>query len=542
MHIDEKIVGVVASLGIGAGVYLYRLYNSVGDSPTPPKPSEDSAKYVPGDELMPSDLELQEQKVTYAVLSGLWREGDVKKVQFGKLSEIWREPQAEKEEKPKEPEFLREEITKFYLNRVRGRAYFGGEALAATVDLLLLLDQHGNCASVVRQNDKEPEKNYDGDTYNMLAQVPLYKHSLNVATKAMETVATGSLVPKVVIAALAHVLGKIPFYYGKFYKTSAHPMVAISVVETLPSVKGIKWWDEIAAAIRNHHAQSTEYLDALIREADQAARRFEMTHIETEATSAPAPQPASGSGIVQRLNTETDSIAARFLAEKVREPESTKPATPTETAAPQGRPPAVHAPAPQPALLEAEGHKSTAAAKPQLPMAAAPVEPERSERKRVPRQFKDISAWFEPERFVKELSKIINTTQTGDKFWSALALNGYLYVKPVGFYGVVVRHSKHDPEVVAAGASEQDRDDYLYSVLMELKKQKDLVATEFLGGDRFGAVFTHNPGADGSGTKQFLIPFKAEYFGEEIARAESKRNTLMKKTVALVPAFNKGGN
>ena len=535
-------VGVVGFVGLaGAGLYLHRLFSGIGEPGAVKEPLADEAEaeegFVPG-EKMPPGLTRKEQNISLGKLKALWRDQDAKEVRFDELAEIWRKATPKTEEKPKEPEFTREEITKFYLDRVRGRPYFLGDALAATVDLLRLLDQHGNCASVVRQNDKEPENIYDGDTYNMLAQVPLYRHSLNVAKIAMEKVGKESLMPKAAIAALAHDLGKIPFYYGKFYKTSTHPMAGLSVAETLPSVKGIKWWDEIASAIKNHHAQSTEYLDALIREADQAARRFEMNNLGTQSAPVPAPQPASESEIVQKLNAELDSVAAQFLAEKVREPDSTQRATPTKTVASQ----VVSAPKSQPVPPQRPVSSRAPAAIPQPPMAAAPVEQERHERKRVPRQLKDISAWFEPEKFIKELTQIINTTQTGDKFWSALALAGYVYVKPVGFYGLVLRHSKRTPDVVTAGASEQDRDDYLYSVVMELKKVKDLVATEFLSGDRFGAVFIHNPGQDGSGTKQFLIPFRSDYFGEEIARAESRRNTLMKKTVALVPAFNKGGN
>lgn len=536
--------GIAGLTGAGALVYGWCLLSSGGkETPQPEEPT-----FIAG-EPMPAGLKKDEQEITLQMLSSLWLKDKVQQLRFDELAHIWRKVEVKVEDKVRDPEFLHDEISQFYQDRVRGRPFFVGDALNATIDLLILLDKEGSCSSVVRQNDKEPEKNYDADTYNLLAQVPLYRHSLNVARAAMDKVGKGAIVPKAALAALAHDLGKMPFYYNKYYKNSAHPIVGLSVAETIPSVKGIKWFDEIGAAIKNHHGQSMEYLDSLIREADQTARRFEMNNPFSE-TASPEPTPVQESAVVQRLAAETATTMAAQTITAVQEPDpaSLTLAPPKVTVQPARTSPNVTpTPTAVPTPVASQKESETAVVKKEmpaantLPLAVPPIEPERPERKRIARQLKDISSWFDADKFVSELSKIINTTQTGDKFWSALALGNYVYVKPVGMYGLVVRHSKHNPEIVAAGASEQDRDDYLYTVVMELKKKKDLVAIEFLSGDRFGAVFIHNPGTDNTGTKQFLIPFRSDYFGEDIARAESKRNTLMKKTVALVPAF-KGGN
>lgn len=539
----------VAGIGIAAFARLHKLFKSAGQNqPVVPEPAAESAEFIPGGEPMSEKVELSEQRVTYARLSQLWRDGEVRKVKFDDLSKIWRPEQEKVEEKKREVNFTRPFVAKFYVEYIRGKGFFQGPTHDAVLDILELLDAEGHCGSVVRQNEKEPEKIYDVDTYNTLARVPLYRHSINVAVAAMNMVTTPSIAPKAVIAALAHDLGKLPRFYGKYYKTINHPMVGFNVAEMMPNVKGIKWWDEIASAIKNHHGQSSEYLDSLIREADQAARRLEMNQAEDQTDPDLLPE-TEAVGVPTPARTPTPEPAPP--AEKEPLPDRFVPRT-----QPKSAPPAVQPAAARSEEPEAQATATGPAEAPELPpetntvqtkgpafiMPSATVEPEQQERKRVPRQRKDISAWFEPEKFVKELGKIINTTQTGDKFWSALALGPYVYVKPVGFYGLVVRHSKHDPAVVTAGASEQDRDDYLYSVVMELKKLKDMVATEFLSGDRFGAVFIHNPGPDGAGSKQFLIPFRSNYFGDEITRAETRRNTLMKKTTELVPAFNKGGN
>ena len=177
-----------------------------------------------------------------------------------------------------------------------------------------------------------------------------------------------------------------------------------------------------------------------------------------------------------------------------------------------------------------------------VPYAVSPVKPERRERQRVSPQLKDISGWFDADRFVEDLAEIINKVTPVDRFWSALAIGGYVYVKPSGFYKLIIRHSKCDPAVMAAETSQQGKDDYSYSVVMALKNKKNLVATEFLPADKFGAVFYHNPGPDGTGPKQFLIPFRADYFGEAIGRPEGRRTVLMKKTKELKVAFKTGEN
>jgi len=524
MAICSGIVGVLALN------YVYRIFTSAGLPEKVKRP-----EFTPG-EPMPPDLMLTEQQITLRCLSQIWAKGEFKTYSFENLANIWRTKGPREEKKERVPVFTHEAITQFYQNRVNAQPFFVGGALNAAIDLLELLDQQGDCPSVVNLNAKEPEKNYDADTYNMLAKVPLYQHSLNVANETMNRVGKGAVVPKAALAALAHDLGKIPYYYGAYYKSSSHPSTSLAVAETLESLKNIKWFSEIASAIKNHHIQSEEYLDNLVREGDQAARRFEMTSVLAEKINVHEvvnPVPVATPPQIQEMKPVIQKLAPDPKVE-------VKPKT-EQAHVPVLEP--VHTPeASEQTIAPVKAAKpASAPATPAVPpFAAAPVEPERQERRRVPREIKDISEWFDADRFVKEFTLIINTVQAGDRFWSALALNGYVYVKPIPFYNLIIRHSKNDAAVIAAGSSEQDRDNYLFTVVMALKERKDLVATEFLGGDRYGSVFFHNPGPDGVGAKQFLIPFRADYFGEEIDRAESRRSTLMKKTVTLASA-SKGG-
>jgi len=564
---------LIAFAGIAAGAvafgYGWRVLNSDSGEEalqTDQDQQADQPEFVAGKE-MPPGLKTEEQQITLKALSQLWATGEVKQLRFDQLSELWRAPSAREKKKKREPILKHEEITKFYLDRIKGRPFFLGDALSASIDLLELLDRDGDCPSVVNLNKDEPEKAYDSDSYNILARVKLYQHSINVACQAGDSVGKGTVVPKAILAGLAHDLGKLPTYYGKFYRTSQHPSCGLAVAETVASLKNLKWFAEISSAITHHHIQSEEYLDDVIRKADQAARRAELTSliappqappakveveaeparqaeqfpelvdVEASASAPPVaapPAPAKPAPAAPPKAQEKPTAAAK----PVGSAPPVEPAAPTPTAARQ-RAEEKPKPAAKPAEPDASAEPAAAVVPKPLPPAAAPVETSKADRQRVARQLRDIYGWFDPDLFVKELSRIINTTQTGDRFWSALELKGYVYVKPLPFYTLLVRHSKNDPAVVAAASSEQDKDDYIYSAVMELRKLNDLVATEFLGSNMYAAVFLHNPGPNDPGSKQFLIPFRAAYFGEEIDRAEARRNTLMKKTVALVPAFKK---
>ena len=588
---NGDVFALIGMVGVSALIYGWRVLSSGGKDPKTSRFQD--PVFTPG-EKMPPGMQLHEQKVTLRYLSRIWGRGEIIKLQFDELSHIWREKEPREEDKKRVPEFTRPEIIKFFRDRIDEKPWFENEALSATIDLLELLDKLGGCPSVVNLNPSEPEKAYDPDTYNVLAKVPLYIHSLHVACEAMDRVGEGPVIPKAALAGLAHDLGKMPHYYGKFYKTATHPAAGLSVAETVKSLKNIKWFDEIASSIIKHHIQSTGYLDNLIRESDQAARRFEMnTNIAEEmaattpvaakdtsglstrqcltaeaAESTPVPAKVSEAdpktseldvhsreepgGVLPEVRTRQVEVQAEAVAEEalsVVEPVAAQFELAEKKAekAVEETPPAVKTGAEQ---TEGTKEKTTSLAnekvpevKPWTPLhASAPVEPERQDRQRVSRQLKDISGWFDADLFVADLAEIINAVTSGDRFWSALALGGYVYVKPSGFYKLMIRHSKSDPAVMAAETSEQDKDDYLYSVVMALKSRKDLIATEFLPAGKFGAVFYHNPGPDGTGPKQFLIPFRADYFGEVIGRLEGRRTVLMKKTKELKVAFKTGGN
>ena len=475
MSMDTLFI-IMGLISAGALYYSWRTIYGRGD-----KPEDLPAKPAAGEGTLKSGG----QHITLEAVSQIWTKRPVQKIKLAEIAHRWRKMEKVEVAAPRPIEFRHEELMRFYLDQVKSRPFFVGQVLDATLDLLCLLDEHGDCPSVVNLHKEEPEVIFDVNTYTELAKTPLYLHSVHVALEAIRRVPKGALVPKAAIAALAHDLGKLPAFYDRYYHSGTHAFAGIAVMETLPSVKNLKYIEEIASAVRTHHIQSEDYLGNILRESDQAARRGEIA-----ALVAAAVRPGQ--------DTNALIIAPEQGKKRLRPGEF----DPCGNVA-------------QSKDLLGVGNETR----------------HRAKRKKV-----DISSWFEPERFIRDLLKIVNTAQQDEKFWSALELNGYVYVKQRPFWQVITRHSNKNVEVIAAAVSEQHRDDITYSVVMKLKERENTIAAEFLGDGYFGAVFLHNQKAAAEKqTELYLIPFRAEAFGDNINNVLHKNSVLMRNTVELVP-------
>jgi len=165
-------------------------------------------------------------------------------------------------------------------------------------DILTLLDQEGSCPSVVNRNSREPEKGLNTTVYAALSKVPLYRHALNVADRVVSPGGKEAAVPKLVIAGLAHDLGKLPSYQEKLFSTGDHSFIAPLVLGKLESFKKLPFASEIIEAISLHHRPKPEPdLAKRLRDADQAARKQELTDIL-------GPERHAGDGSMQRPETQ----------------------------------------------------------------------------------------------------------------------------------------------------------------------------------------------------------------------------------------------
>jgi len=168
--------------------------------------------------------------------------------------------------------------------------------------LLELLDQYGDCPSVVRlNNDREYQETRN--VYDLLAKISLLDHSLNVAErmihnlKKAKTKDPDMLMGKILAAALGHDIGKIPeLIETQKYSKGDHPYVSYLVMKRVILTGDSPQQEEILNAIREHHYPVREGFTYELRKADQGAREM-----ETEKLS---------------LNGEETSKLVRLIQEK----------------------------------------------------------------------------------------------------------------------------------------------------------------------------------------------------------------------------------
>jgi len=192
------------------------------------------------------------------------------------------------------PQFSSKDISEFYRSTlapyVETAMYSAtiGPALDAIIKVLLILDQEGDCPSVVDAKG-DPEQDDYGSYFDLLRKVSLRVHSLNVAQEAVTGLNNSGykepelILGRVLVVALAHDLGKIPkFRQGTGYALGSHPSVSVAVVDPLLTEVANK--EEILKAIRDHHhTGSNNMLVQIIREADRRAREKEIAAMTGKA-------------------------------------------------------------------------------------------------------------------------------------------------------------------------------------------------------------------------------------------------------------------
>ena len=147
--------------------------------------------------------------------------------------------------------------------------------------LLSILDQHGDCPSVVQvTGDREQEE--IGNVYAILSQVSLLDHSLNVAEKIVRGVIERKvkdpemLVGKLLVTALGHDIGKIPgLTDASQYSKGDHAYVSYLVLKNVILTEAFPQREEILKAVREHHYRVEEGLTGELRRADHMAREME---------------------------------------------------------------------------------------------------------------------------------------------------------------------------------------------------------------------------------------------------------------------------
>jgi hypothetical protein len=425
---------------------------------------------------------------TLAEVSRNWNKklsGDV--VDLRDLAVIWREQENDKSAPPPpRPVFKHMEIDQFFSDMVEKRRSIKGSRRTIIVKLLKMLDDEGDCPSVVRKNDKESEKKFPEDTFSLLATIPLFRHTLRVARKCAEKVKQEVMLPDIFIVSLAHDIGKVPSYHDRLYSTGDHPLISLVALNKIPEYASLPNRSELDRIVRGHHSiKPKDQLTDLLKHCDQEARREELAAL-----------------VGHVIDREKTSAKAGMDNPKKPVPLTTaeKPAT-----------------------------KNTKSSEDERDHPLGGMEPE---------EFPDlvklkIPHWFDADALLTAVKNRINRlddTARGLR-WTAVSTNhGIVYVHPDGLWRAVKEISGNDPTILAADADEGTKRNLLYTFVWELSKVKDAIATNLVAAKYFTTQATVVSGS-GKGFTALLVPFNVEVFGVTEASLEESKPSRLRQMV-----------
>jgi len=165
---------------------------------------------------------------------------------------IWLSPD---EETPvSRPLFNKQEITEFWINEIEHRKHIRGTKARVIAKLLSILDRQGECPSVVRNPGfNECNNELNEDQFTRLSKIPLWRHSLSVASTIAGRTERAASVADAIIVALGHDLGKIPAYHEKTYATGDHPIISAAILNQISEFTSLANHLDLANAVRSHH-------------------------------------------------------------------------------------------------------------------------------------------------------------------------------------------------------------------------------------------------------------------------------------------------
>lgn len=423
--------------------------------------------------------------------SELWTE---KVLPLAKACVLWVEDEQEKKPIPRPP-FTRAEITDFWIEIIEPRKTVSGTKRSVIAAILKMLDQDGDCASVVR-NPKHPdaENKYSEDVFSLLATIPLWKHSLDVARAMVQRIGTETLAADAIICGLGHDLGKIPAYHERGYSTGDHPQISAIALGGIAEFKALANHQELEQIVRSHHHLSPANAVAnLLKTCDQIVRNQEIAGKMRQAVED---------------NRQESTVSPEQRPTTVEAPRQK-----TETAAPTlPQPPSEEQPVDDPL-----GHKAPDKSPTHVP-----------ERIAVP--------WFDPSALLLELKPWINVVAQGK--WGAVSMpDGLVYVNQDCLWGGLKKCAPDDVKVklLAADADEAVKRSILYTVVWQLSEQRNAIAADMIDPNYYmiPVVIITGTGKPING-QPLLIPFRAEAFGMLPSDLEALKSPNLRRMVKSI--------
>lgn len=429
------------------------------------------------------------EKIPLAAVSRTWKLNDCKAlkgdvVDLRDLAVVWREPEAEKGAPPvPRPTFGHKEIDEFFSDIVEKRRAIKGARRTIIVKILKMLDEQGDCPSVVRRNEKDAENKYSDETFALLATIPLYRHTLRVARICAAKVRQEVMLPDLFIVSLGHDLGKIPSFHDRLYSTGDHPLISQVAINSIPEYASLPNRTELDRIIRGHHMMKPDnQLTDLLKHCDQEARKEELAALIGSVIDHDKASSEIGSEVPQKTGPP--------------EKPSGKKSKPSE---------------------EEREHPLGEIESEELPTPVA----------------QELPSWFDADAILAALKKRINQleeTPRGTR-WAAVSTNhGIVFANPDGLWKAIKEVSGNDPALLVADADETTKRNLLFTVVWELSKKKDAIATGYVAAKYYTTQATVVTGA-GKGFTSLLVPFRVEAFGETDASLEEKKSSRLRQMV-----------
>jgi hypothetical protein len=422
--------------------------------------------------LPTKDGDGNKKEIALDALSTIWSRHRNTVVSLEQLAGIWRKDAGQPPVEAEGMVFNHPEMHDFHNEYVKDRTFSVTPAGKVVKEILGLLDREGDCPSVVNTKG-EAEGYLDKNAYDVLAGVTLYQHTLSVAREMVKAFkGSAAVLPKVLIASLGHDLGKLPSYRKTLYSMGDHPLMSITILEGLKGYRELPYKDEITRAIADHHRNPKGLLGEKLKEADHAARRMEM---------------------------------ARNVQGHMKEAER-KPDGPEQLS--------------QPTPI-AETDREC------IFITHSKEEKERVSLKEIP------LPWFDADRFMVELKPYINRL-VGPR-WGAFSMpDGYVYFQTGVLEEVAKKLGKGDPDISLMDSDRELKRNILYSIVCNLRRQKDAIARGLIKDGYFGGQFIVRM-RDGKEHGFYYTPFNAEAFGEAVSYFESLKAGKIKEIAEVSP-------
>lgn len=458
---NTMLLGISATIGIGFVLYGYR-------------------KWIPAETPVPENSGPSEV-TRLEDLEHLWIDNEV---EIKDASNLWREKTAKKKSNVPRPQFQHEEIEQFFSDMIENRPSVQGVRRSLIIRILILLDEEGDCPSVVRKHKDEAERIYSDDSYALLETVPLYRHTLTVARNFIAKCDQEALLADMILIALAHDIGKIPSYHDGMYSSGDHPIIAGLILKGIPEFLSLPNMDDINRAVTGHHLMKCDnILTDGLKHSDHEARQTELAKLHADQR--------------ERKKREQENNGEQAVTVKVEA---------ERTGATKTQPP-----------TEEREH---------------PLGFNQSKDKFSPKLL-DIPDWFDADAIIASLKQRINmveSTPKGDQ-WSVVSLpNGLIYVNPDALWESIKEVSNYDPVVFASEGFESEKRNILFTVVSEMAKSRNALATDFVAEGYYTAQVSIITGG-GNRLSHLLIPFTAESFGVLPSALEELKTPQLKRMV-----------